>query len=95
MGLEPLGAKWESFGWNVIEINGSNLDEVLRAFSTASNLRGKPTVIIAYLVKGAGVPVMEHVQKFHGLVPSEKEYREALILLEEARQKLHNEEGSK
>ncbi len=95
MGLEPLGAKWESFGWNVIEINGSYVDEVLRAFQTASHLKGKPTVIIAYLVKGAGVPFMEHVQKFHGSVPSEKEYREALALLEDLREKLAKGEESK
>ncbi len=95
MGLEPLGAKWEGFGWNVIEINGSNLDEILRAFQTAMHLRGKPTVIIAYLVKGAGVPFMEHVQKFHGSVPSEKEYREALALLKQTEERLDNEEDPK
>ncbi len=95
MGLEPLGAKWESFGWNVIEINGSNLDEILRAFQTASHLKGKPTVIIAYLVKGAGVPFMEHVQKFHGSVPSEKEYHQALALLKEVKERLGKEADSK
>lgn len=91
MGLEPLGAKWESFGWHVIEINGNNLDEILRAFLTASHLQGKPTVIIAYLVKGAGISFMEHVQKFHGSVPSEKEYQDALQLLKQAREKLSGE----
>jgi transketolase len=95
MGLEPLGAKWESFGWNVVEINGSNLDEILRAFQTASHLRGKPTVIIAYLVKGAGVPFMEHVQKFHGSVPSEKEYHQALALLKEVKERLGKGADSK
>ncbi len=92
MGLEPLGAKWESFGWHVIEINGNNLDEILRAFHTATQLQGKPTVIIAYLVKGAGITFMEHVQKFHGNIPSEQEYQEGLALLKEARQKLGKED---
>ena len=95
MSLEPFGAKWESFGWHIIEINGSNLNEVLRAFQTATHLQGKPTVIIAYLVKGAGVPFMEHVQKFHGTVPTAQEYHQALALLKEAKQKLVNGEDLK
>ncbi len=93
MGLEPLGAKWESFGWHVIEINGNNLEEILRAFQTATHLQGKPTVIIAYLVKGAGISFMEHVQKFHGSIPSAKEYQEALAILKEVRKRL-SEEGT-
>jgi len=88
MGLEPLAAKWEAFGWHVIEIDGSDVAQILRAFHATRTLIKKPTVIIAYLVKGSGVPIMEHVQKFHGTPPSKEEYDEAISLLKQIKAQL-------
>ncbi len=46
MGLEPLEEKWAAFGWNVVSINGNNMEELLKAFRAAPEVAGKPTLII-------------------------------------------------
>ena len=68
MGLEPLRAKWESFNWNVIEINGHASTEVNNALKDAKEFKGKPTVIIANTIKGKGVSYMENSPLWHGSV---------------------------
>ena len=78
MALEPLGDKWRSFGWNVIEVDGSNLKELLDAFERAKKSIGRPTVIISYLIKGADISFMEHTRKFHGRPPNNEEYAQAM-----------------
>jgi transketolase len=78
MALEPLSDKWKSFGWEVIEIDGSNLNEVIRAFKKSKTILGKPTVIISYLIKGSDVSFMEHTKKYHGRPPNEDEYLQAI-----------------
>jgi transketolase len=66
MGLEPLNNKWESFGWNVIEIDGHNTNEIASAFEGARNCHSAPTVIIAHTIKGKGVSYMENAPYWHG-----------------------------
>jgi transketolase len=79
MGLEPLTDKWKAFGWNVIEINGHNIQEIDGAFNDAKNYKVKPTVIIAHTVKGKGVSYMEGSPAWHGsLKLSEKDLSQAL-----------------
>jgi transketolase len=56
MRLEPLAAKFEAFGWSVLEIDGHDIAAILAAFGQASETRGKPTVIIAHTIKGKGGP---------------------------------------
>jgi transketolase len=68
MGLEPLGDKFRAFGWSVHEIDGHDLDEILRALEHAYEMTGKPSVILAHTVKGKGVPFMENVPHWHGSV---------------------------
>jgi transketolase len=68
IGLEPLKDKWIAFGWNVIEINGHDFDEIGFAFEKASNSKGQPTVIIAHTIKGKGVSYMEGSPLWHGSV---------------------------
>tara|TARA_B100001971_G_C18105628_1_gene491338 strand:+ start:119 stop:958 length:840 start_codon:yes stop_codon:yes gene_type:complete len=82
MNLEPIVNKWESFGWHVIQCDGHNIEELLSAFEKAKSVKLKPTVIIAYTVKGKGVSFMEHVVDFHGRAPSEEEREIALRELE-------------
>lgn len=82
MSLEPLAAKWQSFGWHVIEIDGHNMREILSAYTQAKTIKGKPTVIIAHTVKGKGVSFMEGVCDFHGKAPSIEEEEKALKELE-------------
>ena len=70
--LEPLQDKWIAFNWHVIEINGHDFEEIESAFQAASEMREKPTVIIAHTVKGKGVSFMEHVPAWHGSVAIKK-----------------------
>ncbi|HIE35951.1 MAG TPA: transketolase [Candidatus Omnitrophica bacterium] len=82
MNLEPLVKKWESFGWYVIESDGHNIEELLRAFEKAKSVKSKPTVIIAHTTKGKGVSFMENVVDFHGRAPTQQEREKALRELE-------------
>ena len=82
MGLEPLAAKWQAFGWHTIEINGHNMKEILSAYDEAKSIKGKPSIIIAHTVKGKGVSFMENVCDFHGRAPTKEETERALKDLE-------------
>jgi transketolase len=78
MGLEPLTDKWRAFNWNVLEINGHDMGEILKALKKAGEVREKPTVIIAHTVKGKGVSFMEGNVDFHGKAPNPQETEQAL-----------------
>jgi transketolase len=78
MDLEPLGDKWRSFGWHVIEHDGHSIPAVRAAFSEAAATKGKPTVLIANTIKGKGVSFMENNPKFHGSAPTRDELKKAL-----------------
>jgi len=78
MALEPLAEKWKAFGWEVIEVDGSNLTEMLGGFERAKAIIGRPKVIITYLIKGSDVSFMQHTKEFHGRAPNEAEYNAAL-----------------
>lgn len=80
--LEPFAAKWEAFGWNVIEVDGTSIRELLMALNTAQQLKGKPIIIIAYMIKGQGVSFMQHMKDFHGKPPNKEEYECAMRDLE-------------
>jgi transketolase len=73
MALEPLADKWASFGWNVLEAAGNDLDALRAAFEQARAAKGKPTVVIAKTVKGRGVSFMENKAGWHHKLPSEAE----------------------
>lgn len=74
----PINKKFESFGFNVIEIDGHNFEEIINAFEDAKKVKEKPTVIIAKTVKGKGVSYMENQVGWHGKAPNEEEYKLAL-----------------
>nr|WP_307775918.1 transketolase [uncultured Cetobacterium sp.] len=82
MGINPLDKKWESFGWNVIQIDGHNFQEIFDALDQAKATKGKPTVIIAKTTKGKGVSFMEDVCGFHGVAPTAEETEKAVKELE-------------
>ncbi|SKC83419.1 transketolase [Maledivibacter halophilus] len=73
MKVSPLKEKWESFGWNTIEIDGHSFEEIKKAFTQARNKKEKPTAIIAKTVKGKGVTFMENQIGWHGVAPSNEE----------------------
>jgi transketolase len=78
MSLEPLADKWKAFGWNVIEIDGHNLREILEACDKAKEARSRPTLVLAHTVKGKGVSFMENALSFHGKAPNDEETKKAL-----------------
>lgn len=69
-----LIGKWENFGWNVIEIDGHDIEEIIAAFDKADTVKGKPTVIIANTVKGKCVSFAENVVAFHNGALSQEQY---------------------
>ncbi|QQG45386.1 MAG: transketolase [Candidatus Sungiibacteriota bacterium] len=69
MPLEPLRAKYESFNWHVLEINGHNFEEIVNAYETAQGIFEKPVVVIAHTVPGKGVPEIEFDYRWHGVPP--------------------------
>ena len=77
MPLEPLGDRWASFGWNVIHIDGHNIERIDEAFRAAEDFKGKPTVVIAHTVKGKGVSFMENNVAWHGHPPVGEDYVKA------------------
>lgn len=71
MEIAPLKEKYEAFGWHVLEIDGHDMEQILKAFETAATIKGKPTCIIAYTVKGKGVAFCENVCGYHGVPPKD------------------------
>ncbi len=88
MALEPLAEKWRAFGWEVIEIDGSSLNEILNGFNTAKVKLGKPIVLISYLIKGSDVSFMQHTRKYHGRAPNKEEYEMAIKELDNMKHNL-------
>jgi transketolase len=78
MPLESLRKKYEAFGWNVIDVNGHNIEEFIYAVLEAQSVFEKPTVIIAHTIPGKGVQFMEKNYTWHGKVPNKKEAEEAI-----------------
>lgn len=82
MPLEDLRAKWEGFGWHVIEIDGNNIEAVIDACSMGRADTTKPTMIIAHTVPGKGVDFMEYDFTWHGKPP---DHDQAIAALKELR----------
>lgn len=78
MNIEPIGDKFKAFGWNVVEINGHSIEEILNAIEESKKVKGKPTMIIANTVKGKGVSFMENEAGWHGSAPNEEQAAKAL-----------------
>jgi len=78
MPLEDLKAKWESFGWHVLEIDGHNIEDILDACNMAKAIVEKPVMIIAHTIPGKGVDFMEYDFKWHGTPPDHDQAKEAL-----------------
>lgn len=75
--MEPMTDKWQAFGWDVQEIDGHDMAQVVDALEKARQVRGKPAIVIAHTVKGKGVSFMEHNNNFHGVAPTKDESERA------------------
>ena len=78
MSSYPIDEKFKSFGFQVINIDGHNIQEIIDAFDVAKNVKDKPTCIIAKTIKGKGVSYMENDVKWHGIAPDEEQYQLAM-----------------
>jgi len=81
MEVEPLAEKYASFGWNVLELDGHNMYEIVGALEKAKASESKPTVLLARTVKGKGVSFMENQAAWHGKSPNREELEKALVEL--------------
>jgi transketolase len=82
MNLAPFPGKWQAFGWQVIEVDGHSIPQLIQAFDKAKQIKGQPAVIIAHTIKGKGVSFMENNPDFHGKAPNAIEVEIALKELE-------------
>lgn len=78
MSAKPIDDKFRSFGFEIIKIDGHNMEEIKSAFEVARNVKEKPVCIIANTVKGKGVKFMENQVDWHGKAPNEEQYKEAV-----------------
>lgn len=77
----PIGDKFKAFGWNVLEVDGHDVEQLSDALKLAADVKGKPTVIVADTVKGKGVSVFENQVRFHGGHPTMEEFEIAYLEL--------------
>ncbi len=82
MSSYPIDEKFRSFGFEIIKIDGNDIDEIINAFEVAKNVKGKPTCIIAKTIKGKGISYMENQVGWHGKAPNEEQYELAIKELE-------------
>lgn len=78
MSVGDVAAKFKAFGWNTLEIDGHNIEEIYEAVEKAKENTNAPTVIVANTIKGKGVSFMENNPGWHGKVPSDEQLQTAL-----------------
>lgn len=85
LSLGNLGAKWQAFGWEVLEMDGHNIEEMIAVLNKAKAMtgNGKPIVIIMKTEMGQGVDYMMGSHKWHGVAPNAEQLQVALNQLEE------------
>ncbi|MDV9722357.1 transketolase [Clostridioides difficile] len=85
MTLENLQEKWESFGWEVVQVDGNNIRELVEVCDKIPLKKNKPTMIIANTIKGKGISFMENNVKWHHGVLTEEQYIKAVKDLKEGK----------
>ena len=78
MPLESIRERWEAFGWDVKEINGDDIRQIVNALDDVNFNSGRPHLIISDTTKGFGISYMENVAKWHHGVPNQEQYETAL-----------------
>ncbi|MEX1995578.1 MAG: transketolase, partial [Candidatus Saccharimonadales bacterium] len=91
MPLEDLRAKWEAFGWHVIEIDGNDIEAVIDGVNMAKAIVDRPVVIIAHTIPGKGVDFMEYDFHWHGKPPTHEDAVKALKELRTLQGKIKSE----
>lgn len=85
MRMFDIPAKWRAFGWNVKEIDGHNMTEIMEGldFLEAEENSKGPSILIAHTIKGGGISYMENNPAFHGAAPNDDQFKQAMIELGE------------
>ncbi len=91
MPLESLKAKWESFNWHVLEVDGHNIGQFVDAVFQAKAIYEKPTVIIAHTIPGKGIPEIEFDYKWHGIPPKPEDAKRFLQELRTLKGRIQSE----
>ena len=78
MKLDSINQRWTAFGWDVIEVDGDDIEAVTTALENIDYNNGKPHLVVLYTTKGFHVSYMENVLKWHHGVPSQEEYDTAI-----------------
>ncbi len=82
MTVMPIAEKFQAFGWDVVTIDGHDMDAIAEAIERAKSVKGKPSVIVCETVKGKGVSYMENQVGWHGMAPNAEQ---AAVALDELR----------
>ena len=82
MSPEPVTEKFKAFGWNVINIDGNDISQIMDALREAKEVKGKPTMIVADTTKGKGVSFMENQAGWHGSAPNKEQRDQAIAELD-------------
>ncbi|SHF87558.1 transketolase [Dysgonomonas macrotermitis] len=83
MPLESIKERWTAFGWDVIEMDGDNMDVIVKTFDNINFSNNKPHLIISRTTKGKGISYMENVPKWHHGIPTAEEYEKAVSEISE------------
>lgn len=78
MNIDPAPDKWKAFGFEVFDIDGHNMEEIVKALDKADSTKEKPVMIVANTIKGKGVSFMELNHKFHGKAPNDEQFKQAM-----------------
>ena len=89
MSLEPIEKRWQTLGWDVVSIDGNNLEQIVQTLDAIDYQNNKPHLIISRTTKGKGISQMENQLKWHHGVPQKEEYEQFLTELEENIEKLN------
>ena len=85
LSLGDLKAKWEAFGWQVLEMNGNDMEDIFKVIPQAHEKCGKdkPVVILMHTEMGYGVDFMMGTHKWHGAAPNDEQFQNAIAQIEE------------
>lgn len=78
MGIDNIRERWSAYGWDVIDMNGNDVDDILRVFHNIDYANRQPHLVISHTTKGLGVSFMEGVAKWHHGVPTAEQYEQAI-----------------
>jgi len=78
MNIDPAPEKWKAFGFEVFDIDGHDIKQIVETLDRADKIKGKPVMIVANTIKGKGVSFMELNSKFHGKAPNDEEFKQAI-----------------